>query len=139
MRSLDKQIYRVSDRVSRTLDSFWFFLISLFSRNKPRTSIRDIPIKRKGHREPKPKAPLESHKTARWWKGPLEISLALATFLGLGLALLNFAPKISVDPSDSLASFSPLATTFVLSNEGPFDIHNVTVSAANLHMENSDP
>jgi hypothetical protein len=69
----------------------------------------------------------------------LEILALPLAALTIAAFYLSYAPKISVDPSDSLASYSPLGTTFVLSNEGSLDIHSVTVSAANLHMENSDP
>jgi hypothetical protein len=70
----------------------------------------------------------------------------LLEILGLPLAVLTIAgfclssaPKISVDASESVSSGSPMGTTFDLSNQGALEIHDVIASAANLHLENSDP
>jgi hypothetical protein len=63
--------------------------------------------------------------------------------LGLLIGAVGFwlsnAPKLSVDASDSIASYSPMGTTFVLSNEGALEVHDVRVSGANLYLEKSDP
>jgi hypothetical protein len=72
-------------------------------------------------------------KTVEWAVGILASVLTIAGFV------LSNAPKLSVDASESVASFSPMGTTFVLSNEGALEIHDVRASVANLHLENSNP
>jgi len=132
--SLSARIAAVQRHLSQTLDSFWFFLVSVFSRkptsseNKPPQHIGDI-----GAQDSQTKPHKRLIRTVEWVIG---ISASLLTITGF---YLSYAPKISVDPSDSLTWYSPLATTFVLSNEGSLDIHNVTVSAPNLYMENGNP
>jgi len=134
--SLSAQISSWHRRLGGILDSFWFFLVSRFSKPTPsedKLSQRTQDTTRQ--RIPRVSAArfVESHKLLLELLG---LPLALLTIGGF---YLSYAPKISVDPSDSLVSYNPLGTTFVLSNEGSINIHEVAVSAANLHMENSDP
>jgi len=72
-------------------------------------------------------------KTVEWAVAILGLIIG-----GVGFWLSN-GPKLSVDASESIASYSPMGTTFVLSNEGVLEVHDIRVSAANLHLENSDP
>lgn len=71
-------------------------------------------------------------KIAKWAVGTLGILASLLTIAGF---VLSNAPKLSVDASESVASFSPMGTIFYLSNDGMLPIHNVAVSAANLHID----
>lgn len=71
-------------------------------------------------------------KTVKWVAGILG---ALASVLTIAGFVLSNAPKLSVDASESVASFSPMGTIFYLSNEGVLPIHSVAVSCANLHID----
>jgi len=68
-------------------------------------------------------------KTVEWAVGILASVLTIAEFV------LSNSPKLSVDASESVASFSPMGTIFYLSNEGMLPIHNVAVSCANLRID----
>jgi len=59
----------------------------------------------------------------------------LASVLTIAGFWLSNAPKLSVDASESVASFSPMGTVFYLSNEGILPIHDVAVSCANLKID----
>jgi hypothetical protein len=111
-------------------------LVSLFSKKTPNGN--NLP-QHKPQTASQLTTEVEPGKKGRWWKIPLEILATLSAILGVLGFVVSTRTKLSVDPSDSLTSYSPLGTTFVLSNEGSLDIHSVAVSAANLHMENSDP
>jgi hypothetical protein len=79
---------------------------------------------------PPPPAPQKGLiKTVEWAVGILASVLTIAGFV------LSNAPKLSVDASESVASFSPMGTIFYLSNEGLLPIHNVVVSCANLRID----
>lgn len=131
--SLSAQISSVLLRLSRTLDSFWFFLISIFShRNTPNEDKQsqhtgDIELQRN------PQAVISTFvKSHKLLLEILALPLAVATIAGF---YLSWAPKLSVDASESIASFSPMGTIFKLSNEGALEIHDVVVSCANLQID----
>jgi hypothetical protein len=88
-------------------------------RRKPNTTARAQP--------PKPHKRLI--KIAEWAVGILASVLTIAGFW------LNNAPKLSVDASGSVASFSPMGTVFYLSHEGILPIYHVAVAAANLKID----
>jgi hypothetical protein len=122
--------FPLSDRIvaaqrflNRTLDSFWTFLASLFSKRTPTESTPD--------KEPKASAAtfVKSHKLLLEILG---VPCALLTIAGF---YLSYAPRVFVDASESVASFSPMGTVFYLSNEGTLPIHNVAVSCANLRID----
>ncbi len=68
-------------------------------------------------------------KTVEWTVGILASVLTIAGFF------LSNAPKLSVDASESVASFSPMGTIFYLSNDGMLPIRDVAVSCANLRID----
>lgn len=71
-------------------------------------------------------------KTVKWAVVILGILSSVLTIAGF---VLSNAPKLSVDASESVASFSPMGTIFYLSNDGALPIHNVAVSCANLRID----
>jgi hypothetical protein len=79
--------------------------------------------------DPQPTPNKRLIKIVEWALGILASVLTIAGFV------LSNAPKLSVDASESVASFSPMGTIFYLSNEGMLPIHNVAVSAANLRID----
>jgi hypothetical protein len=86
--------------------------------------------------EPAPKPHRRLIRIVEWVVGVVGILASVLTIAGFWL---GNAPKLSVNASESVASYSPMGTTFVLSNEGALEIHDVRASVANLHLENSDP
>lgn len=78
---------------------------------------------------PPPKPQRQLIKTVEWAVGILASVLTIAGFV------LNNAPKLTVDASESVASYSPMGTIFYLSNDGALPINNVVASAANLRID----
>jgi hypothetical protein len=133
---LSARIVAAQRFLERIFDSSWAFVASLFSKKTPTEN--NLPQHKSSIGEHLT-IEEEPRKKGRWWKIPLEILATLSAILGVLGFVVSTRTKLSVDPSDSLVSYSPMGTTFVLSNEGSLDIHSVAVSAANLHLENSDP
>jgi hypothetical protein len=125
-RSFSHRVTSTLRFLSGILDSFWLFLRGLFSRKHAAS---------KSQQEPR----LSAQSFAKSHKLLLEIlgiPLALLTIAGF---YLSFAPKISVNPAESISWYSPMGTTFTLSNDGALEIHDVVVTPANLHIENDSP
>src|SRR5436305_1460530 len=91
--------------------------------------------KRPQHRpRKKPPAPTPTPhkhitKIVEWAVGILASVLTIAGFW------LSNAPRVKVDGSESVSSFSPMGTIFYLNNEGMLPIYDVAVSCANLKIE----
>ncbi len=118
--SLSARIVAALRSLDRILNSAWFFLTSIFS--KADTTRDTSPQLSAG-------TFVKSHKLLLEILG---LPLAAATIAGF---YLSYAPKLSVDASESIASFNPMGTIFYLSNEGALEIHNVAVSCANLRID----
>jgi hypothetical protein len=132
--SLSARIVSVQRSLSRTLDSFCFFLFSIFS--KKSTPSGDTQLKHTKDSKPEESLPMPKKRLIRTVEWVVAI---LGLLIGAVGIYLSNAPKISVVPSDSLSSYSPMGTTFVLSNDGALEIHELVVTPANLHVENNGP
>lgn len=85
-------------------------------------------------RKPAP-LPAQHNRLSRIVKWLLGVLGILASVLGV---VGFFAPKLSVDASESVASFSPMGTIFYLSNDGMLPINEVVVSCANLKIDGNN-
>jgi hypothetical protein len=135
--SLSAQIVSVLEFLNHALDSFWTLWGCFFSKPNPSTSgkgKRHSTRDKEQRRKPRESAAtfVKSH---RLMLEILGLPLAIATMAGF---YLSYAPKLSVDASESVASYSPMGTTFFLFNGGALEIHDVVVSVTNLHLENND-
>ena len=110
--SLSARIVAFQRFLNRTLDSFWAYVVSPFS--KPRTTLQ--PATQPQHRK----------KGLWWWfKLLIEVLAAVSAILGVTGFVLTTRTKLSVDVSGSLQAANPMATVFSLSNDGTLPIHSV--------------
>jgi hypothetical protein len=125
---LSARIVAAQRSLSRILDSFLAFAVSHFSKRTPTEN--KLP-QHTQDKEPRASTAtfVKSHKLL------LEILGVPCALLSMAGFYLSYAPKLSVDASESVASFSPMGTIFYLSNEGTLPIHNVAVSCANLRID----
>jgi len=131
--SLSARIVAALRSLDRILNSAWFFLASIFSK-------ADTPTESKLPQHARDTSPQLNSRasTATFVKSHkllleiLGLPLAVATIAGF---YLSYAPKLSVDASESIASFNPMGTIFYLSNEGALEIHDVAVSCASLRID----
>jgi hypothetical protein len=122
--SFSARIVAALRSLDRILNSAWFFLKSIFPK-------ADTPTESKlpEHSRASPATFVKSHRLLLEILG---LPLAVATIAGF---YLSYAPKLSVDASESIVSFNPMGTIFYLSNEGALEIHDVAVSCANLKID----
>ncbi len=97
---------------SRSLDSFWLMLKNKLPRRTEDTSTQE----------------LTAPSTKRWIR-TLEWAIAIGGIVvGILGFLLNYAPKLSVAISGSLQAANPMATAFVLANEGLVPVHDIVAA-----------
>lgn len=123
MRSLSARIVALQRSLDRILDSFWAWLVSLFSQkqapNQEKSPPHTVSIEtRKTMQEEPP-------NKRRWWKIPLEILAVLSAILGVAGFVVGVKTKLSVEVSGSLQDTNPFASVFVLKNDGALAVHKV--------------
>jgi hypothetical protein len=126
-RSLSSQIVSGFRRVDNSLDSFWAFVISIFSRQ------RTPPVADKGKLPSQSTVQSEPRKKGKWWKIPLEILAVVSAILGVTGFVLSTRSKLAVDVSGSLNPTNPLAAVFYVSNEGALPVHDVAATCGSVN------
>jgi hypothetical protein len=135
-RSLSSRIYFAHRRLVHILDSFWFYVTSHFSHTASPTEKEELPPHTQ-HREMQGRTPEKQSTFARSHRLLLEcLGLPLAALTIVGF-YLNYSPKLSVGLSGSLEDANPIASVFVLSNEGLLPVHDVLVKCGEIRVKSA--
>ena len=134
--SLSSRIVALQKFLDRTLDSFWAFLSSPFSKQhaqlplsennlpqRTRDTARLVLLQALRSGPPKKQKPL------------IEVLGFFGTLVTIAAFFLNFSvSKVSVSVEGSLHPRNPLGTIFAVTNEGVFSVNDIVVACGHFHV-----
>ena len=134
--SLFSKIAALQKSIDRTLDSFWAFVTSPFSKqHAPLPAIEsDLPQRTRDTARLVLLGALQ-HTPVKQRKSWLEILGLLGTLVTIGAFVLNFyMSKVSVSVEGSLHPRNPLGTVFAITNEGIFSVNDILVACGHFNV-----